>query len=184
MAIQPYTQNKINHTIAGDDPALYPNNNWLDQLIKKYTLNQSYNLNVSGGGTRAKYFVAGTYNLDNGVLKVNPINSFNNNIKLANYSIRTNININLTNSTELIIRMYGQFDDYQGPIGGGAATFYNALNANPVMFPAVYPQSKLPYIEHPLFGSNQTFNSGGLTSTLYLNPYAEMVKGYTCVQNV
>ncbi|MES2773114.1 MAG: TonB-dependent receptor [Bacteroidota bacterium] len=179
LAIQPYSQNKINHTIAGDDPFLYPNNNWVEQLIKKYTLNQGYNLNVNGGNSKTRYYIAGTYNQDNGVLRVNPINDFNSNIKLKNYSIRTNVNLNLTPTTELIIRMYGQFDDYTGPIGGGAATFNNALWSNPVAFPAVFPQSKLPYIEHPLFGSAQVVNSGGVTSTLYVNPYAEMVKGYS-----
>lgn len=189
LAIQPYTQNKINHTIAGDDPNLYGNNNWINKLIKKQTSNQSYNLNISGGTARARYYVAGTYNQDNGILNVDPINNFNNNIKLKNYSIRTNINLQLTATTELIIRVYGQFDDYNGPlpgvddngnaISGGASTFRNALKANPVMFPAVYPQSKLQYIEHPLFGSAQTVNGGGVTSTLYVNPYAEMVKGYS-----
>jgi TonB-linked SusC/RagA family outer membrane protein len=178
LAIEPYSQNKIIHTMAGDDPYLYPNNNWLDQLIKKRTVNQSYNLNINGGTARTRYYVAGTYNQDNGVLKVNPINNFNNNIKLANYSIRTNINMDLTNSTELIVRMYGQFDDYKGPIGGGSRTFNNALWSNPVMFPALYPQDKLQYIDHPLFGSGQTVNAGGLTSTLFVNPYAEMVRGY------
>jgi TonB-linked SusC/RagA family outer membrane protein len=179
LAIQPYSQNKIEHTRAGYDPYLYPNNNWISQLIKKYTINQSYNMSITGGTSRARYYVAGTYNQDNGVLKVDPINNFNSNIKLKNYSIRTNINLNLSNSTEMIIRMYGQFDDYNGPVGGGTRTFNNALWSNPVMFPAVYPQSKLPYIEHPLFGSAQMVNAGGLTSTLYVNPYAEMVKGYT-----
>jgi TonB-linked SusC/RagA family outer membrane protein len=186
--IEPYSQNKINSTAAGEDPYLYPNNNWLDQLIKKQTINQGYNLNIGGGSNRARYYVAGTLNQDNGNLKVNPINNFNNNIRLTNYSIRTNIDFDLTKSTVLIIRMYGQFDDYQGPIGGmdgsrrisgGEQTFRNALNANPVMFPAVYPSGKLPFIEHPLFGSAQTRNTDlSLSSTLYTNPYAEMVKGY------
>jgi TonB-linked SusC/RagA family outer membrane protein len=179
LAVEPYSQNKINHTKAGDNPYLYPNNNWLDQLIKNHTINQSYNLNISGGNAKTRYYVAGTYNQDNGVLKVDPINNFNNNIKLANYSIRTNINMNVTSSTELIVRMYGQFDDYKGPIGGGSRTFNNALWSNPVMFPALYPSDKLQYIDHPLFGSAQTVNAGGLTSTLYVNPYAEMVRGYS-----
>lgn len=177
--VEPYTQNKINSTMAGEDPILYPNNNWLDLLIKDYTFNQGYNLNVSGGSPRARYYLAGTLNKDNGNLKVSPINDFNNNIKLNNYSIRSNVDFNVTNSTTVIVRMYGQFDDYVGPIGGGSKTFTNALNSNPVMFPAVYPADKMPFIEHPLFGSNQTRNSDlSLGSTMYVNPYAEMVKGY------
>ncbi len=181
---EPYQKNKIDNTRAGADPYLYPNNDWMEKLIKDYTNNQSYNLNVSGGSAKARYYVAGTYAQDRGILKVEPINNFNSNIKFTNYSLRTNIDLNFTKTSTFIIRMYGQFDDYKGPIGGGARTFTNALTANPVMFPAVYPQSMLPYLEHPLFGGNRfvdnTFNE---SNTLYLNPYAELVRGYSASKN-
>lgn len=186
-AVLPYSVNKINHTIAGDDPYLYPSNNWIDQLIKKNTINQSYNLGISGGTGKARYYVAGWYQLNNGNLKVDKVNDFNNNIKLQSYSLRSNVNLNLTNTTELIVRLYGQFDDYKGPVynrdnfsSGGAQIYSYAMWSNPVMFPSVYPAEMLPYIEHPLFGSARTYSSdGNLTSTLYVNPYAEMVKGYS-----
>ncbi|QEC72111.1 TonB-dependent receptor [Arachidicoccus ginsenosidivorans] len=174
-AVLPYTQSKIEHTAAGDNPLLYPNNNWIDQLIKKNTVNEAFNMSASGGSKKMKYYVAGTYNVDNGVLKVDGINNFNNNIKLQSYSLRSNVNIDLSSTTEGIIRVYGQFDDYTGPIGGGAATFNRAIWSNPVMFPAVYPASLSPYIKHPLFGGAVT---GYGSTTLLTNPYAEMVKGY------
>lgn len=177
--IEPYSQNKIFSTIDGEDPYLFPSNNWLSMLVKDYTNNQGYNLNISGGTTRGRYYIAGTFNRDNGVLKVEPLNNFNSNIKLNNYSLRVNVDFNVTKTTTAIVRMYGQFDDYIGPMGGGAATFDNALNANPVMFPSIYPAGKLPFIEHPLFGSSQTRNTDlSLSSTMYMNPYAEMVRGY------
>jgi TonB-linked SusC/RagA family outer membrane protein len=185
IAVLPYSQTKIDRTAAGDNPILYPNNNWIDQLIKDYTVNQGYNLSLSGGGPIARYYVAGTYNIDNGVLKVDDLNNFNSNIKLRNYSLRSNVNINLNPSTEVIVRLYGQFDDYNGPlggndmngnwVGGGANIFNKAVWSNPVAFPAVYPAELLPYIEHPLFGSAVTGNG---STTLLTNPYAEMVKGY------
>lgn len=175
QAVLPYSQSKIDRTQAGDDPLLYPSNNWIDQLIKDYTFNQGYNLSASGGGEKARYYVAGTYNVDNGVLKVDGLNNFNSNIKLKNYSIRSNVNLNLTKSTEAIIRVYGQFDDYNGPVGGGSGTFNRAIWSNPVMFPAVYPSSFSPYTEHPLFGGAVT---GYGSTNLLSNPYAEMVRGY------
>ncbi|WP_302883685.1 SusC/RagA family TonB-linked outer membrane protein [Wenyingzhuangia gilva] len=171
----PYTRTKIDRTIAGDNPYLYPNNNWIDQLIKDVTVNQGYNLSINGGGEKAQYYVAGTYNVDNGVLKVDGLNNFNSNIKLRNYSFRTNVNLNLTPTTEGIIRMYAQFDDYNGPVGGGAAIFNKALWSNPVAFPARYPKEYLPYVDHPLFGGAVTGNG---STTLLQNPYADMVKGY------
>ena len=174
-AILPYSQTKIDRTAQGDNPLLYPSNNWIDQLIKDYTVNQSLNLNVSGGSEKARYYVSGTYNIDNGVLDVAGINNFNSNIKLRNYSIRSNINLQLTPTTEAIIRVSGQFDDYNGPVGGGQAIFNSAVWSNPVAFPAIYPSELLPFIEHPLFGGAPT--SVG-SSTLLNNPYAQMVRGY------
>jgi TonB-linked SusC/RagA family outer membrane protein len=184
-----YSQNKINHTIAGDDPNLYPSNNWIDQLVKKYTINQNYYVSVNGGTPKATYHVAASYGRDNGLLKVDPINDFNSNIKLAKYSLRSKVNLNLTKTTELMFAMYGQFDDYSGPVGGwienkyynngGSYIYALAMRSNPVMFPAVYPHSMRPYVEHPLFGSAQTLVNGQLTSTLLTNPYAEMVRGFS-----
>jgi TonB-linked SusC/RagA family outer membrane protein len=185
LALLPYSQTKIERTAAGDDPYLYPNNNWIKQLIKDQTMNQRYNLNVSGGAKNAQYYVAGTYNVDNGVLNVDQRNNFNSNIKLRNYSIRSNVNLRFTKTTEAIIRVYGQFDDYSGPVGGydgngnringGTAVFNAALWSNPVMFPAVYPSSYQPYAQHPLFG-NAVIPG---TTSLYVNPYARMVSGYS-----
>ncbi|WP_223678116.1 SusC/RagA family TonB-linked outer membrane protein [Flavobacterium hibisci] len=180
-----YNQNKIARTAAGDDPYLYPSNNWIDELIKPYTINQGYNLNISGGGEKARYYVAGTYNVDNGVLNVDGINDFNSNIKLRNYSMRSNVDMSLTPTTKAIIRFYGQFDDYNGPIGGvdkrgnktsgGAHIFNLTMWSNPVAFAKVYPSSYSPYVEHPLFGGALT---GGTTGSILVNPYAQMVKGY------
>jgi len=168
-----YSQEKIAQTEAGADPYLYPNNNWLKMLIKDYTNNQRYNLNMSGGGKIAQYYVSGTYNIDNGVLKENGLNNFNSNIKLRSYQIRSNVTINATPTTLVNIKVSGQFDDYNGPVGGGGNIFNQALSSNPVQFAAVYPSAYLPRLNHPLFGS--TLDGNGVR---YNNPYANMVSGY------
>lgn len=175
IAVLPYSQTKIDRTAAGFNPILYPNNDWIDQLIKDVTINNAYNLSLQGGSDKARYYVASTYNVDNGVLKVDKLNSFNSNIKLRNYSFRSNVDLKLTNTTDLAVRLYGQFDDYNGPIGGGKSIFNKAVWSNPVAFPAVYPKELLPYVEHPLFGGAVT---GQGSTTLLTNPYAEMVRGY------
>ncbi|MCG2614963.1 TonB-dependent receptor [Terrimonas sp. NA20] len=181
----PYSENKIDHTIAGDNPLLYPNNDWMGLLIKDYTMNHRVNFNLSGGGKGAQYYIAGTYNQDNGVLKDNGKNSFSNNIKLKSYEIRSNVTVNLTPTTIGIVRTSGNFDDYSGPIGGfdgngnringGAVVFGNVLRANPVLFPAVFDPSDSPFDNHPLFGNALISQS---SNTFYNNPYARMVSGF------
>lgn len=170
-----YSREKIEHTRRGDNPILYPDNNWIDQLIKPYTMNQRFNLNISGGGRVARYYLAGTFNIDNGVLRNSSMNNFNNNISLKNYSVRSNTDLQLTKTTVATVRMYAQFNDYHGPVGGGSAIFNAAMASNPVAFPAVYPQEYAPGVTHPMFGSALMPNS---TSQLYRNPYAQMVSGY------
>lgn len=170
-----YSRAKIERTKQGANPILYPNNNWIDQLIKDYTMNQRFNASVSGGGRVARYYISGTYNIDNGVLRNDDRNNFKNNVKYKNYSVRSNTDINITKSTIGSVRVYAQFRDYSGPIGGGSETFSSAISANPVAFPAVYPASYSPYTKHTMFGSALV---PGTANVLYANPYANMVSGY------
>jgi TonB-linked SusC/RagA family outer membrane protein len=170
-----YTREKIDGTIAGNNPYVYPVTDWRAMLIKNVTSNQRYNLNVSGGGTVARYYIAGALNQDNGNLIVDKTANFNNNINLKSYQLRSNININLTKRTELIARLSGSFDDYRGPVDGGAETYKRIIRSNPVLFPAYYPAELMPTTKHILFGNAS--RSGG-SSADYINPYADLVKGY------
>jgi TonB-linked SusC/RagA family outer membrane protein len=167
----PYSQEKIDNTEAGINPIAYPANDWRKQLFKDYTVNQRLNLSVSGGGGVARYFVSGAYNRDNGLMKVDKRNNFNNNIRLSSYSLRSNVNINLTNTTEMVVRLSGNFDDYTGPVDGGADMYQKVMRSNPVLFPAYYPADEdHKFVKHIMFGN---YDEGQ-----YINPYADMVKGY------
>ncbi|MEI3800641.1 MULTISPECIES: SusC/RagA family TonB-linked outer membrane protein [Chitinophaga] len=167
----PYSQEKIDNTATGLNPTAYPANDWRKQLFKDYTTNQRLNLSVSGGGGVARYFVSGAYNRDNGLMKVDKRNNFNNNIRLSSYSLRSNVNVNLTNTTEMVVRLSGSFDDYTGPVDGGASMYQKVMKSNPVLFPAYYPaDEEHKFTKHIMFGN---YDEGQ-----YINPYAEMVKGY------
>lgn len=175
LGVTPYSPNKIDNTIAGKDPILYPNNDWIKLLIKSYTNNISTNLDLSGGSEKAKFYVGLTYDENNGLLNVTKMNNFNSNVKLRTYSLLSNITIKLTKSTEALISVRGLFDGSNAPVGGGAGIFTAASTSNPVAFPAIYPQSYLPYAKHPLFGNAFVSNAG---NTLYNNPFAQSVSGY------
>lgn len=171
LEITPYLESKIDNTESGIDPLAFPTTDWRKELFKRYAHNQRVNFNLTGGGAVAQYYLAGTYNQDNGVLRVNGKNNFNNNIKLNSYALRSNVSINVTKTTEVGVRLYGTFDDYTGPIYGGAEMYRMVMRANPVLFPAYYPVTEdYKYVQHIMFGGSLEGNS--------VNPYAEMVKGY------
>lgn len=167
----PYSQGQIDNVIHGGNPFVYPAVNWHKMLFKNYTSNQRVNFNLSGGGRVARYYVAATYNKDDGILNVDKRNNFNSNIRANTTQIRSNVDISLTKTTELGLKMFGTFDDYNGPLNGGAAMYQHAMRANPVLFPAYYePDPANSFKKHTLFGNAKDGN--------YLNPYAEQVKGY------
>lgn len=171
LSPQPYQESKIDNTILGVNKYAFPANDWKKMLFKDNTMNKRVNLSVNGGGPVARYYVAGSFNQDNGVLKVDNRNNFNSNIDLKSYNLRSNVNINLTKSTEMIVRLNGTFDDYTGPIDGGADMYRKIMRSNPVLFPAYFEKDEAhQFVDHIMFGN---YNNGE-----YLNPYADMVKGY------
>ena len=172
MASVPYTMEKIETTANPNrNPYVYPANDWYAMLFDNEVFNYRVNFNVNGGGKIARYYIAATYNQDNGVLKVDKMNNFNNNIDLKRYLIRSNVNINLTPTTEAIVRLHGTFDDYRGPIDGGSTLYQKAMRADPTLFAPVYkPDMIHEYVKHPLFGNSDRGQ--------YINPYADMVRGY------
>jgi TonB-linked SusC/RagA family outer membrane protein len=171
MAPLMYSSEKILYTERGTDPVRYPANDWQEQLFNDHTFNQRYNMNISGGGKIARYYVAASYSRDNGIIKMDKRNNFNNNIQNDRYVLRSNININLFPTTEMVVRLHGVFDDYSGPLDGGADLYKKTMNANPVLFPPYYePNYANSGVKHIMFGN---YNQGN-----YLNPYSEMVKGF------
>lgn len=173
----PYLQNKIDNTIAGtSNPFVYPVTNWQDELLQDFTNNQRLNFSISGGGKVARYYVSGSVFQDRGILKVDENANYNNNIDNKVFNLRSNVNIDLTPTTELIVQLNATVDDYRGPVPTGNQV-YNMINrTNPVRYPAVYaPDEANQATQHLLFG-NVDNGEGGLAN--YLNPYAELVRGY------
>lgn len=172
LGINPYSREKIDNTRKKDsNPYAYPAVDWQDELFKDVTMNQRANINISGGGKIARYYIAGSVSQDNGILKQDKTNNFDNNIDLKKYMVRSNIDIDLTSTTTGVVRVSGTFDDYSGPIPGGTQLYRQSLRVSPVRFPAYYqPDEKFKVVEHTLFG--------GFDEGQWLNPYAEMVRGF------
>jgi len=171
LAIMPYSRQKIDMTERGLNPLIYPANDWYSLLFRDYAINRRANFNVSGGGKIAKYYIAGTYNQDSGILNVARESNFNNNIDLRKYILRSNVNINVTPTTEAVVRLHGTFDDYTGPIDGGSTLYQKVMRSDPALFPSFYPKTaKTAHVQHIMFGNYEGGN--------YINPYADMVKGY------
>jgi TonB-linked SusC/RagA family outer membrane protein len=168
-----YNEQKIQSTAQGLNPMIYPNVDWYDQLFKKSTYNTKANMNVSGGGQVATYYVSGGFENETGLLKVDRRNNFNNNIDIKRVHIRSNVVFKLTSTTTLDTRVQGRFERYTGPYQSATDIFGMVMSSNPVDFPAYYePDAAHEFTQHILFGS--AFVDGSIK----VNPYAAMVRGY------
>lgn len=168
-----YSEQKIQSTINGENPMIYPNVDWYETLFRKNTINTKANVNVSGGGSVASYYVSGGFDNETGLLRVDRRNNFNSNINIDRFHVRNNVIFNLGKWSKLDVRLSGRFEKFTGPATSAGDIFALVMNSNPVDFPAVFtPDAANEYTDHTLFGS--TF----INSAVKFNPYAEMVRGY------
>jgi len=165
-----YLPQKIAGTERGENPMLYPNINWYEALFNKQTWNTKANLNVEGGGKVATYYVAGGYDKETGLLKVDSRNNFNNNIDINRFHIRSNVIFKISKNTTLDTRISGRFERFNGPYTSANDIFRMVMQANPVDYPPVWePDPANIFTRHTLFGHAPDAPA---------NPYAEMVRGY------
>lgn len=181
-----FTEEQIAGTIRGGNPNIYPATDWYKTLFRDYANTTRANLNVRGGGQKVRYYVAGSFSKDNGLLRVEKTNNFTNGIDLQRFLLRSNINIDLHKNTEMIVRLHSTLDNYRGPLQGGDAIFNAAVRTSPTRFPAVYDADpSLEGVPHVLFGNalaprgeGSTGGGDGGARPIWFNPYAELQRGY------
>lgn len=72
-----YTEEEIQITSSGEDPINFPNTNWVDEIIDKYSPLTSHSLSISGGNDVARFAVTGNYMYQKGMLPLNQMDRFN-----------------------------------------------------------------------------------------------------------
>ena len=168
-----YSKEKIENTRLGTNPDLYPDVNWYSELFKNQAQNTKATITASGGGDIARYYLSAAFTNENGLMKVDKLNNFNNNIDINRYNIRANIDVNLTKTTKAAVKVYSLLERYNGPAAETSDIFASVMQANPVNFAKTYSKdidNSYYYVSHILFG-----NMGMGT---YPNPYANLVTGY------
>lgn len=170
-----YSSEKIDNTINGTNPYLYPNVDWTGYLFKNMTTNQSANINVTGGTSKVDYFISVSLNNDNGMLRSDPNNKFDNNIQNLRYSIQSNIGAWLTKTTKLNLRVNSQIINYSGPATSVSDIYKYTLEAPNMYFLPYYPNVNNE--DHIVFGNQTGGPIATGNSSVYRNPYATMVQG-------
>lgn len=165
-----YSDLAIERTESHMYPYHYPDVNWLDELYNKMAMRQRANLSVSGGGAKAKYYMSIDARHENGLQKADNLYSWDNNLKIFNYTFQNNISYKLTSTTNVSLNLNAQIRQRSSPAVGAAAGFSYTYNINPVDFPVYFPAGEDGEVR---YGSKRV-TVGWLT-----NPKAAINQNYT-----
>lgn len=128
---------------TGSDPYLYPNVDWIDEVLNKNSFQTINNLSVTGGNEIVRYYVNLGYSMQTGIYKTDENNPHNTNAKVARYNYRSNVDINLTRDLVVELGVGGIIDDRNYP-GAGAAGIFNGLrDTGPIAFPVTNPDGSI-----------------------------------------
>lgn len=132
----------------GLDPDLYPNVNWKDLLLKDGAMTYRANLNMTGGGSTARYFVSGSYVDEGGMYKTDETlrNDYNTNANYKRWNYRLNTDINVTKSTVLKVGVAGSLGKRNSPGLGDQDLWGSFFGYSPISTPVLYSNGRVPTI--------------------------------------
>lgn len=161
-----YTETQIKY-INGEltDPqGVFGNTDWVKLIFKDYAVGQSHNLTVSGGNDAARYFLAGSTLLQDGLID---------GVWFKRYNLRTNIDVSLTKDLTLKLDVSGRIEqrhqsgvsagssDPTASVDGGGAEYgyknvvFYTISAKPTINPRMPDGTYIGY-QNPLIARDES----------------------------
>src|SRR5699024_5569562 len=173
----------------GFDPDLYPNIDWKDKLLKDGAMTHRANLNMSGGGGTARYFVSGSYINEQGMYKTDKTlrEDYNTNADFKRYNYRLNTDVNVTKSTVLKLGVAGSLSKRNSPGLGDDWIWDQLFGYSPIRTPIVYSNGYVPaigtgnqtnpWVASTQTGFNENWNNNIQTNLTLEQDFAFLLKG-------
>ena len=153
------------------DPDLYPNVDWKDLLLKDGAMSYRANINLSGGGETARYYVSAAYSEDEGMYKTDETlkKQYSTNANYKRWNYRMNTDLDITPTTVLKLGISGDLSMRNSPGLADDRLWGQLFGYNALYSPIVFSNGYMPYR-----GNN---NSG--VEDNYVNPWVSSTQtGY------
>lgn len=146
--IEKYRRVSNGEQLEGIDKYKYFNTNWFDQLYREAAPIYKTNVQISGGNSRARYYVSFSYLRQEGMwnsqwTKYNE--NYNTQHMLNRYNLRSNLDIDVNKYLNVSLDLGGRIDNITQPTTGVfSLVTFGAVEANPLE-PVYTPNGELYY---------------------------------------
>ena len=169
VAAPRYTADEIAAFQNGNYPFQYPNVNWVDETFRKSGATNKIGVEFSGGGERFRYFTMVNLISDKGFIKnFDETDGYSTQDKYVRGNLRTNLDIDLTPTTDLKVNMMGMLSEMSRP-GGPTSIGSTSTSAKADLWDMVY---SVPSLAFPIKNENDEWG-GSSTYTGVNNPVAQ-----------
>jgi TonB-linked SusC/RagA family outer membrane protein len=111
-----YSANELEAFKSGNYPYLYPNVDWMNETFKNFGASNRYNASFRGGGTAFRYYAMANLQNNNGFIKNPGMNDgYSTQDMYSAANLRTNLDIDLTPSTQLELKLLGTLTEMRQP---------------------------------------------------------------------
>lgn len=128
---QIYDASEIEKFANGSDPVHYANSDWIDAVLKPYSLQDQQNLSIAGGSEEVQYFVSLGRRHQEGIYK-------NTNLEYEQWNVRSNIDIKLTKNLRMGLDLAARSEDRTAPTESAGNIFRSTFRTYPTL-PVYYP---------------------------------------------
>lgn len=116
----------------GSDPLTHPNTDWLDYIIKDWTMQTNNSFTVRGGSEAVKYYVSSQYLDQKGGFK-------NGDFPYSQFQLRANLDIQLTKTFSLGLDLSNRKENREAPAAGSYGDIMHTASATYPYLVPYYP---------------------------------------------
>lgn len=147
-----YNTQELDAFRTGIYPYDYPNVDWWNQTLNKTGYTHNLKLSFNGGNEKFRYFTVMDYYRDHAMFKENTTDSrYDTKPTDTRLTLRTNIDVDITESTYLKVGLVGRLDETNGTRYGRFSMIQPIYNTPAAAFPIRY--------ENGIYGGNSVYGA-------------------------
>ncbi len=170
-AIPRFSEEDIAKYAGKENMLEYPNNDWYDLMLKSNAIQQQHNITISGGTKLTKYYTSVGYLTQDGLMKdYSKVldRSLDNNYRYDRINLRSNIDIDVTPTTQIGVMISGIVSKTNDP----GFNWTTLISSTPISYPLIYDDkiitSTINFAPSPLMSAVGTSLSQKNANTIAL----------------